>query len=227
MQIVILIPIWENACTVFELDFYSHKISEYIGGYSDYVVQKAKKIEKEIEAFNREQKKKKEMEEWIALKTQQLSFYQSPKVARQLQSYKKRYERETSSMTEKSAQSKKIKINEISETVDGSKLIFRVESLKCRNLIYCKSLDCFGGDRIHLEGKNGSGKTTFLKILLKQINDYTGNVVFGNNLYKCITPQLLLTIGQNNLKTIIDTQNGRFIDGENIFEVQQYFDIVT
>lgn len=52
-------------------------------------------------------------------------------------------------------------------------------------------------------------------------------VVFGNNLYKCITPQLLLTIGQNNLKTIIDTQNGRFIDGENIFEVQQYFDIVT
>ncbi len=167
---------------VFELDFYSHNIFEYSGGYSSYVEQKAKKIEKEIEAYKREQKKKKEMEDWIALKTQQLSFYQSPKVARQLQSYKKRYERETSNMTEKHVNSKKVKINNISETVDVSKLIFRVDSLKCRDLLYCKKIDCFGGDRIHLEGKNGTGKTTFLKILLGQINDYTGDVSFGNNL---------------------------------------------
>ena len=167
---------------VFELDFYTHKIIEYIGGYSDYVIQKAKKIEIEIENYKREQKKKKEMEDWIALKTQQLSFYQSPKVARQLQSYKKRFERENSGFVEKHASSKKIKINNISETVDSSKLIFRINTLKCRNLIYCKNLDCYGGDRIHLEGKNGSGKTTFLKILLKQINDYSGDVFFGNNL---------------------------------------------
>lgn len=167
---------------VFELDFQTHKIVEYIGGYSDFVVQKAKKIEKEIENYNREQKKKKEMEEWIAIKTQQLSFYQSPKVARQLQSYKKRFERETSDFAEKRVDSRKIKINEISESVNASKLIFRINTLKCRNLIYCKNLDCYGGDRIHLEGTNGSGKTTFLKILLKQLTDYTGEVSFGNNL---------------------------------------------
>lgn len=167
---------------VFELDFYTHNIIEYTGGYSDYVDQKAKKIEKEIKDYNKEQKHKKEMEDWIATKTQQLSFYQSPKVARQLQSYKKRFERETADFSEKRVDSKKIKINEISESVDINKLIFRVNTLKCRNLIYCKKLDCYGGDRVHLEGKNGSGKTTFLRILLKQISDYTGEVSFGNNL---------------------------------------------
>ena len=167
---------------VFELDFYSHKITEYTGGYSDYVEEKAKRIEKEIAVYNREQKKIKEMEEWIALKTQQLSFYQSPKVARQLQSYKKRFEKESSNAVEKKVESRKIKINDISDGVNASKMIFKVNTLKCRNLIYCKNIDCYGGDRIHLEGKNGCGKTTFLKILLKQIDDYTGEVVFGNNL---------------------------------------------
>ncbi len=167
---------------IFELDPRSHNISEYVGNYSDFCIEKAKRIEKEIAAYNRQQKKIKEMEEWIALKTQQLTFYQSPKVARQLQAYKKRTQREAEKLPEKHIDNKKIKIKEISESVNANKLIFRVNSLKYKNLIYCKNIDCYGGDRIHLEGKNGCGKTTFIKILLKQISDYSGNITFGNNL---------------------------------------------
>lgn len=168
---------------IYELDFYTHKLNEYIGGYKEYTVEKAKRIEKEIEAYKRQERRKQEMEEWIMLKKQQLSFYQSPKVAKQLHNYEKRYKREViDNLKDRVHESKKIKVNELAGLTHDSKLIFRIEKLKYKTFLWCKNLSIYGCDRIHLEGRNGAGKTTFIKILLGKITDYAGDVVFGNNI---------------------------------------------
>jgi len=168
---------------IYELDFYTHKLNEYTGGYTNYTVEKAKRLEKELEAHKRQERRKQEMEDWIMLKKQQLSFYQSPKVAKQLHNYEKRYKREiVDKLIDGPHQSKKIKVHEIADSLHNAKLIFRIRTLKYKTFLWCKILDIFGNDRIHLEGKNGSGKTTFIKILLGKITDYTGEMFFGNNI---------------------------------------------
>ena len=196
---------------IYELDFYTHKLNEYVGGYTSYTVEKAKRIEKELEAHKRQEKRKQEMEEWIMLKRQQLSFYQSPKVAKQLHNYEKRYQREVvNKLIDRPHESKKIKLNELSGTTHDSKLIFRIEKLKYKTFLWCKSLNIYGGQRIHLEGKNGSGKTTFIKILLEKIKDYSGEVFFGNNIKIGYFAQEHETLDQSS--SIL----GDFINNSNI-----------
>ena len=71
-------------------------------------------IEKELEAYKRQERRKQEMEDWIMLKKQQLSFYQSPKVAKQLHNYEKRYKREiVDKLIDGPHQSKKMKLHEL------------------------------------------------------------------------------------------------------------------
>ena len=196
---------------ILELDFYTHKLNEYVGGYTNYTIEKAKRIEKELEAFKRQEKRKQEMEDWIMLKKQQLTFYQSPKVAKQLHNYEKRYKREVvDKLTDKPHTSKKIRVNELAEELHNSKLIFRIRTLKYKTFLWCKYLDIFGMDRIHLEGKNGSGKTTFIKILLGKITDFTGEVFFGNNIKIGYFAQEHETLNQNS--RLIDD----FISNTNI-----------
>lgn len=44
------------------------------------------------------------------------------------------------------------------------------------------SFDIKQNDRINLVGKNGSGKTSIIKIIMNENNNYTGKVMVGNNL---------------------------------------------
>ena len=44
------------------------------------------------------------------------------------------------------------------------------------------SFDINQGDRLNLVGKNGSGKTSIIKIIMKESNNYQGKVNIGNNL---------------------------------------------
>ena len=44
------------------------------------------------------------------------------------------------------------------------------------------SFDINQGDRINLVGKNGSGKTSIIKLIIKEINNYEGKINLGTNL---------------------------------------------
>lgn len=169
--------------TIFELDPHSHKLNIYQGGYTDFIRQKAKRFEKQMDAYRDYEEKKKTMEEWIAKKKEQLSIHSNPKVGRQLQAMKTRYEREIlKNPVEKPLEYKKIKITSIGEDSYKKKVTFYVQSLKYRNLFTCQKLTITAGDRIHLTGNNGVGKSSLVKILLGKISGYQGDISKGNDI---------------------------------------------
>ena len=167
---------------IFELDPFKHNIVEYTGGYSDFVVERKARIERELATYERQEKKRKEMEEWIALKQQQLSIYVNPKVGRQLQAMKTRFNREIEkSDVEKPKEYKKVGIDSLGSGIHASKMIFTVKDMKCPGIVSSKEVLIHGSDRIQLKGVNGSGKSTFIKILMNVADNYTGEVRMGND----------------------------------------------
>jgi lincosamide and streptogramin A transport system ATP-binding/permease protein len=58
-----------------------------------------------------------------------------------------------------------------------------------REILSNISLTVIQGDRVALRGKNGSGKSTILKILIGENIDYKGTVNLGNNLKISYVPQ--------------------------------------
>lgn len=169
---------------IFELDPSTHSINIYTGNYSQFVEEKQKQFDKQIQYYADFLERKKEIEEWINKKQQELSIHGSPKGGKQLEAMKKRYQREIlNNSVEKPQEYKQIVINQLGEDVARKKVIFSIKDLRYRDLFFCERLTIIGGDRIHLRGRNGVGKTTFLKILLGQITEFNGTVLTGEGIY--------------------------------------------
>jgi ATPase subunit of ABC transporter with duplicated ATPase domains len=188
---------------IFELDPYSHGLNIYQGGYTDFIQEKTKRFEKQTHTYNDYEEKKKKMEEWIAKKKEQLSIHSNPKVGRQLQAMKTRYEREIlNKPVEKPLEYKKIKISNIGEDSYKKKVVFYIQNLEYKNLFTSQKLTITAGDRIHLTGNNGVGKSSFIKILLGIFSGYKGDISKGNDIkigYFAQEHELL-----DNKKTVID-----------------------
>lgn len=188
---------------IFELDPYSHELNIYQGGYTDFIQEKTKRFEKQMDMYSDYEEKKKTMEEWIAKKKEQLSVHRNPKVGRQLQAMKTRYEREILNRpVEKPLEYKKIKITSIGEDSYKKKVVFYIQSLEYKNLFTCQKLTITAGDRVHLTGNNGVGKSTLIKILLGKQSGYKGDISKGNGIkigYFAQEHELL-----DNKKTVID-----------------------
>lgn len=205
-----------TVCKILELDPFTHKVEEYSGGYSDFVVQRHARMQKQLEDYERYQTKKAKMEEWIALKRQQLAIYINPKVGSQLQAMKHRYEREiVENEVEKPRDYKNIKLAKLANESHPSKVIFHVENAIYPNIVSCKELTIFGTDRVHLQGINGSGKTTLIKMLLGLVKNFSGVVKKGEKVkigYFAQEHEVL-----DNLQTVIKD----FINKTNITNEDQ------
>ncbi|MEK7571247.1 MAG: ABC-F family ATP-binding cassette domain-containing protein [Patescibacteria group bacterium] len=168
---------------IFELDPITHAVIHYTGNYSQFVLQKKKIYEKDLQEYADFVEKKKAMETWIKKKQQELSVHSSPKGGRQLEAMKKRYEREIEKNSlDKPQEYTRINIQQLGEETYAKKVIFHINDLYYGNLFSCKQLTITGGDRIHLQGNNGTGKTTFVKILLNQIQNVAGTVQTGTDI---------------------------------------------
>jgi len=168
---------------IFELDPFKHIINSYHGGYSDFVKEKCLRFDKQMKKFSNYEEKKKNMEDWIAKKKVQLSVYRNPKIGRQLQAMKTRFKKEIlNKSVEKPTQYKKIKIGDLGQETYKKHVIYDIKDLGYGKLFKCLRLIITGGDRIHLLGKNGIGKTTFIKILTGEIKEFSGSVTIGENI---------------------------------------------
>ncbi|MCD7909133.1 MAG: ATP-binding cassette domain-containing protein, partial [Clostridium sp.] len=65
------------------------------------------------------------------------------------------------------------------------------KSFGSRSLFSDVNLEVIGGERIALLGDNGTGKTTFLKILLGEDKDHRGNIHFGPSVRPGYLPQII------------------------------------
>lgn len=168
---------------IFELDPYSHGLNIYQGGYTNFIQEKTKRFENQMDIYNDYEEKKRAMEEWIVKKKEQLSIHSNPKVGRQLQAMKTRYEREILNRpVEKPLEYRKIKISNMGEESYKKKVVFYIQSLEYKNLFTCQKLTITAGDRIHLIGNNGVGKSSLIKILLGKLSDYKGDFSKGNDI---------------------------------------------
>jgi ATP-binding cassette, subfamily F, member 3 len=170
---------------IFELSPTTHRINEYEGGYSDYLIEREKRIERQEDAYDRQQREKRRLEEWIALKKQEASVYGNPKTGKQIRAKEKYLERE---ILEKEIlrpkENKAIKKLDIGGETAKAKLICRVDHMSARyegkNVLSDVSFEIRGQEKVLLAGANGSGKTTLLKVIVGEHPLRSGSIKIGD-----------------------------------------------
>jgi len=169
---------------ILEIDPINHNFSAYIGDYDNYIEERAGRMEIQEEQYLRQQKDKNKMEQWLVLKRQEASIYDSPAKGKQIRAMEKRLEREIYSKEIKNPEDfKKIKEMSFSGETASPKLIVRCDkvnkSFGDNLLLQNISFEIRGKERVLLSGENGSGKTTLLKIISGKIAPDSGQVKIG------------------------------------------------
>jgi ATPase subunit of ABC transporter with duplicated ATPase domains len=178
-----------NLCStkVLEIDSSNHETSIVHGNYDVYKTEKAAWIKRKREEYSLQQRKKKEMLEWIALKRQEATVYPSPARGRQLRQMEHRLEREI--LVSEVAKPKKevsMRSKDFLGDVHNGKLMLRLRdvtrSFGDHTVLNGVSFELRGKSRARLTGENGSGKTTLLEMITGNLQPDSGSVEVGENI---------------------------------------------
>jgi ATP-binding cassette subfamily F protein 3 len=226
---------------ILEINPVNHKFTQYVGGYSDYVTERNNQLLRQEDNYWRQQKEKKRMELWLALKKQEAHVHPDPAKGKQIRAMEKRLEREIYSQEIiKPREYNKIRGLDLKGETAASKLIIRVKEVTKRfaekNILWRINLEVRGGERILLSGDNGSGKTTLLKIIAGDLALDEGNVRIGEKVHIGYFAQEHENLDPN--KTVIEeflntdrligtTRDPRAILGAFIFRGQDIFKKVS
>lgn len=172
---------------ILEIDAVNHKFNEYAGGYTEYVIEKEKNTERLEDEYQRQQKEKRRLELWLALKKQEAQLYDDPRKGKMIRAKEKYLQREIYDKEIKNPKSqKKISGLEFKGEVASSKLILRtkdiIKSFSGRQVLKGVNFELRGGEHVLLTGDNGSGKTTLIKILTGDLQPDGGEIKFGENI---------------------------------------------
>lgn len=166
---------------IFEID--EHTLKTYEGNYDDFIEQKAARIEIRRKKHTRQEKKRQQLETLIK---NSMKIGDGKKRGRAVESAKKRLHREVEKNKVDLYQKRQIKEFSIAGSVHKTKKMLEVSNLRFgyeadRPIIHDSDLIILGGEKVWLFGPNGSGKTTFIKLLIEQLTPQEGKVVCGNN----------------------------------------------
>ena len=165
-----------TADIVYELE--QGKLTRYPGNYTNYREQKRKNYEIQMKSYLRQQEEIERQEELIK------RFKNKPSKAAFARSRKKILERMLP--VEKPREDMAhIFTGTITPLIPGSKWVFEAEHLKIgydKHSLLELSLRIRKGQKIGILGVNGSGKTTFLKIVAGFLPAVAGECALGNNI---------------------------------------------
>ncbi len=172
---------------ILEISPRERSVHEYVGNYSSYLVERARREQIHNEAYDRQQREKKRLEEWLARKRVEATVHPDPSKGRMIRAKEKYLQRE---ILDKEIQRiglhKKIHGAHLEGEAARSKLVYRINSVtksfgpvKVLNNI---SFEVRGQERVLLSGINGSGKTTLLKIMMNKMAQDSGVVKVGDNI---------------------------------------------
>lgn len=193
-----------NLCAtkILEIDPANNETRIIHGNYDAFKQAKAALMERRREDYSLQQRKKKEMLEWIALKRQEATVYPSPARGRQLRQMEHRLEREI--IAGEIAKPKKeiaMRSKDFIGDVHNGKLMLRLREVTKRfgdyTIISGVSFEVRGKSRTRLTGENGSGKTTLLQIVKGSIAPDGGSVEVGDNVHIGYFAQELELLNEN------------------------------
>lgn len=176
---------------IFEME--GKRLKDYKGNYSDFLIQKEAYLSGEVKAYEKEQEKIKKMEEFI----RRYKAGVKSKQARGREKILNRMEK----MENPVIATKKIKLefNIKAQSVD---LVLDIKNLSKRfedkSLFKDVNLKIYRGERIGLIGKNGTGKSTLLKIINKLEKQTSGEFLLGERVSIGYYDQNHQGLGLNN-----------------------------
>lgn len=173
----------------------------YSGNYSFYVVEKEKRYQEQLRQYKNEQAKIAQLTA-VATLMHERGTEKQHKTAFAIE---KRIERmQSTARPVKQERVMKTRFSSLDFRGDELFTLTKVEkSFGERMLFSDVNLNVVGGERIALLGDNGTGKTTFLKILLKEDRDHKGSIHFGPTVRAGYLPQIIRF--DHPERTLVDT----------------------
>ncbi len=165
------------------------KASFYAGNYSFYVVEKEKRYQEQLKQYQKEQAKIAQLTATATLMHER----GTEKMHKTAFAIEKRVER-LRTTGRPVAKERAMTMGFATRDFRGDELFTLTglgKSFCSRSLFSDVNLEVIGGERIALLGDNGTGKTTFLKILLGEDKDYRGNIHFGPSVRPGYLPQII------------------------------------
>ena len=163
----------------------------YSGNYSFYVEERQRRFEEQLKKYEKDQAKYEQLKR-AAEQMHLWAFMGADKLHKRAFSMEKRMEK--LAVTEKPRVQKKLDLRFAEREFFGDEVIL-VQDLGKRygDKILFHDLDLLveGGDRIALIGDNGSGKSTFLKIIMEEETPDTGRVRVGPSVKTAYLPQII------------------------------------
>ncbi|SOC40633.1 ribosomal protection-like ABC-F family protein [Ureibacillus acetophenoni] len=198
------------------VEFEDMESISYKGNYSSFASQKEENMRIQYEHFREQQKSIKSMEQTIkdlrdwALRADNNKFFRrAANMQKKLNKmdridkpvFERRNMRLNLTATERSGK-ETIKAVDLSKSYNG-RIIFKNTNLLIQY-----------GERVGLIGQNGSGKTSFIKMLLGEETPDTGTVQFGANVMPAYLPQKITF--NNEDSTVLETfrENISILEGE-------------
>ena len=164
---------------VVELD--RHKVSVFLGNYSEYAVKKAQAREAQLKQYYNQQQEIKRQEEVIA----KLKSFNREKSIRRAESREKMLDK-IERLEKPVAEHTDIHIHLEPRIVSGNDVL-KVEHLAKaypgQPLFSDLSFEIKRGERVALIGDNGTGKTTILKIVNEMVQADGGSLTLGANVH--------------------------------------------
>lgn len=178
----------EDMDRIFEIQPEDHSFDFYVGGWSSYKKQRAEKMLERQREYDDQQKEKKRLEEYLKWRQVQASAHSNPNLGAQIRMMKRRIEREiVSQEIARPRTSKTISNVVLSGATHNSKLLLAFKEVSFdvgTKMIFHKiSFEIRGKEHIILSGKNGSGKSTILKIAMGLLQPQSGEVKIGTNIH--------------------------------------------
>ncbi len=167
------------------------KAEFYSGNYSFYVIEKQRRYEERLKQYEKEQAKIEQLEK-AAEQLRIWAYSGNDKIFKRAKSMEKRIERMRT--TDKPTKARAMTASFGEKDFHGDE-VFTVKNLSKsydgRTLFSGVGLEVLGGDRIALLGDNGTGKSTFLKILLGEEFADDGIIRFGPTVKVGYLPQIV------------------------------------
>ena len=167
------------------------KAEFYSGNYSFYVEEKERRFQEQLRQYEKEQAKVEQLQE-AADKLRLWAFMGNDKLFKRAFSMEKRMEKLQT--VDKPTKERKMTMGFGEKEFRGDEVL-EVKDLAMgfgdRQLFSGVNLEVIGGERIALLGDNGTGKSTFVKILLGELEPTAGKLRFGPTVKVGYLPQLV------------------------------------